>query len=639
MSVDDLIGSKVGSYILKRQLGTGGMGSVFLAEHPEIGRRAAVKILEPRLGASPDFVSRFTAEAKAIARINHPNVVHIYDFGRTKDGRLFYIMELLEGHELHDQIAIQGKMTPREVIPYVQQMCSALQAAHDQGVIHRDLKPRNIFVLNDNPLNLKILDFGLAKLLLGDPNAQHMTQTDMIMGTPATMAPEQAAGRPEAICKQTDFYSLGIIIYWLIAGRPPFVEDASPMVMTRHIASPPPPLDTFVRGISPAVNEVVLTCLRKDPAQRPDSALGIAEAFDTAVTTNSVTWPPRRHSSFGSQPRVTSGEVNSLALDETTPPVDRSNATVDVVGRNDASASGSIDTYNSLAKLVNGVQSSTGTKDDPHLTTLGGAARELGAGRTTSRKRFRWLAISGLVAVVGFTSYWLGRPAKNVQLPSGASNTAASTAAPREKSPQEFRRASMTHHVKVTSTDGKTVRCIARINDGAPQRQTSPCDYPVASGGRIQLSVVRSGYQALVEQWAVDTDRKLLVRASDGGDRIVRTLGLPLTPAAVGQGRVALDIGAPALVHPVAKSAETPRRAAKANASQTKDHGRRKSARRARTPRRIQVPNDNAAGVASSDAKPAKPAPTTAVVAPSTDKTPKRRPNATKPVTETIMDF
>jgi serine/threonine protein kinase len=630
VSVDQLIGSKVGSYILRKRLGVGGMGSVFLAEHPEIGRRAAVKILAPRLGSSPDFVSRFTAEAKAIARINHPNVVHIYDFGRTEDGRLFYIMELLEGCELHDQIEMRGKMAPADVIPYVQQMCSALQAAHDQGVIHRDLKPRNIFVLNDNPLNLKILDFGLAKLLLGDPNAQHMTQTDMVMGTPATMAPEQAAGRPEAICRQTDFYSLGIIIYWLIAGRPPFVEAASPMVMTKHIAAPPPPLSSFVSEISPAVNEVVLTCLEKNPADRPDSALSIGEAFNTAVTTNTVTWPPRRTTSLPGRPKITTGEVNSLALDMTTPPPGHTDVTVDVDTGGERSASGTIDTYTSMAKLVKGSGDASPEKDDPNFTTLGGAARELDRTRASSRKQLGWVLATSLALLIAAGSYWYGRPSATPTREPLAAPLSAQGPSP-----------SAAHHVKVSSVDGIDVDCIGRIDDGAPERQKSPCDYSVGSGKRIQLSITRKGHDALVAQWRVDTDRKLRVQANTRGDRIVRAPRLPATPEDNTEGRLSLDIGRPALVAPGAEASAPASRPPKTVEPKKRV---RKSKKKVAAKRRKRSQNGTRTSTVPADSvkKVVKPtAKAATVTAPPNPKktTTNSRPSATKPVTNTIMDF
>ena len=162
---DTLVGEKVGNYVITSLIGRGGMGEVYLAQHPEIGRKVAIKVVAPELLTTEHLAARFLAEARAVARIGHPNVVDIYDFGRLQSGRLYYVMELLKGRELRKVLQDRGKFSAAEVLPYLTQISAGLQAAHERGVIHRDLKPENVFVLDVKPLTIKLLDFGIAKLL------------------------------------------------------------------------------------------------------------------------------------------------------------------------------------------------------------------------------------------------------------------------------------------------------------------------------------------------------------------------------------------------------------------------------------------------------------------------------------------
>ena len=158
---DSLIGQPIGNYILKSLLGVGGMGAVYLAEHPAIGRRVAIKVLAAELSMHARLSERFLSEARALALIENPHVIEIYDFGKLPDGRLFYVMELLKGMELGKVMNQRGRLTAADVQPYLDQICRGLQATHEKGIIHRDLKPENIFVLNRDPMNIKLLDFGM----------------------------------------------------------------------------------------------------------------------------------------------------------------------------------------------------------------------------------------------------------------------------------------------------------------------------------------------------------------------------------------------------------------------------------------------------------------------------------------------
>ena len=288
MSQDELVGRKVGNYELKKLLGRGGMGSVYLAEHPRIGRKVAVKVMSSAFSQLPHAAERFEAEAKLITRVCHPNIIEIYDFGSLDDGSLYYVMELLSGRELAEVLREHGRLGARQAVPYVEQICAALQAAHDLGVVHRDLKPENIFVLDGDPPVVKILDFGIAKLLEeGGEGGGGLTKTGMVMGTPLYIAPEQAAGEPHRISALTDVYSLGAVLYRVLGGVTPFVDTAPGRLIASHITKEPPPLSEHEPGVPAGVAELVHRCLSKEPEDRPASAAEVARQFKDALETAS----------------------------------------------------------------------------------------------------------------------------------------------------------------------------------------------------------------------------------------------------------------------------------------------------------------------------------------------------------------
>ena len=276
-----LLGQRVGNYVVTSLIGRGGMGSVYQAQHPEIGRKVAIKFLSAELARMPKIVERFIAEAQAMAAVEHPNVIDIYDFGRMDNGRAYAVMELLKGRELSSLLVSKGKWTAEELLPLLRQICGGLHAAHKQGIVHRDLKPENIFVL-DRRDQVKVLDFGIAKILESSASPSHTTP-GTVMGTPLVIAPEQAAGDSRNVGPWTDIYSLGVIIYWMLSGRPPFVDKASGVLLAKHILNEPPPLEQVEAGVPPGIAELVNQCLRKKASERPDSAREIAERFAEAV--------------------------------------------------------------------------------------------------------------------------------------------------------------------------------------------------------------------------------------------------------------------------------------------------------------------------------------------------------------------
>jgi HD-like signal output (HDOD) protein len=275
--ISDLNGRQIGNYVIEGPLGRGGMAVVYLAKHPGLGREVAVKVLSPEYQGDADLNRRFLQEARVTATFRHPHIIEIYDLGEV-EGRAYYTMERLIGVDLAAQMLKQGRFTPREVSAYMLQICSALDAAHRVGVVHRDLKPANIFVVNEQPLRLKLMDFGIAKLTEG--RKQTGTRRGEVLGTPAYMAPEQALGQVDAITAATDIYALGIIAYEMLTGQLPFYSDSDVMLLSMHVRDTPPPLQALLPTLPRALAALVERCLAKDPGTRPRSASEFAVEFE-----------------------------------------------------------------------------------------------------------------------------------------------------------------------------------------------------------------------------------------------------------------------------------------------------------------------------------------------------------------------
>jgi len=264
-----LVGQVVGGYRLVTALRSGGMGTVYYAEHTVIGRRAAVKILHPEVSCNPQHVARFLVEARAANDIRHPNVVEITDLGQSGD--LHYIvMSFLEGETLGERLEREKILDESTTVRIIRQIASALAAAHDHGIVHRDLKPENVFLLNhpDYPDYVKVLDFGIAKLLgaqLG--NAGHNTVMGTVLGTPAYMSPEQCRGQAE-LDHRSDIYSMGVMLYEMLTGTVPFRRESPADVLLAHVQDTPvSPFDLNPK-LSRHMGEAILRALEKDPAKR-----------------------------------------------------------------------------------------------------------------------------------------------------------------------------------------------------------------------------------------------------------------------------------------------------------------------------------------------------------------------------------
>jgi|GEM_PF-634697 len=275
---DAFVGRELCGYTIKRKLAEGGMGVVLEGMHAKIGRRGAIKVLKPELCTSEEVVERFYQEARAVNAIRHDNIVDIYDFGRDSDGRVFFVMEYLEGEPLSSRIK-RGGLKWSEAYPILDQTLRALRAAHDKGFVHRDLKPDNIWLkTTDAGVAVKLLDFGIAKLVGGD---EKLTQTGSIMGTPHYMSPEQINGSAN-VDHRTDLYALGVIAYEMFAGVTPFVGDTLQAVMTGHLFTEPPRLVNVPsdRGVPTPIAEIIDRLLVKDPAARYQTAGDVLADLD-----------------------------------------------------------------------------------------------------------------------------------------------------------------------------------------------------------------------------------------------------------------------------------------------------------------------------------------------------------------------
>jgi tRNA A-37 threonylcarbamoyl transferase component Bud32 len=265
---DPLIGRTLdGRFEVRRPLGKGGMGTVYRALQISVDREVAVKVVHPRLANDRQAAKRFLREARLASRLNQPNVVQVIDFGQTDDGVLYLVMELLRGRTLASELGGERRFSVRRAITIGLQLCDALEAAHAQGIVHRDLKPGNIVVLDDPPGRdlIKVLDFGLAKSLIADTS--QVTNTDAILGTPLYMSPEQVQGKPSD--QRGDLYSLGCILFELLSGAPPFVDESVNMILAKHLGEAPPPLPAHVPA---RLRALIDQLLAKDPETRVQTA-------------------------------------------------------------------------------------------------------------------------------------------------------------------------------------------------------------------------------------------------------------------------------------------------------------------------------------------------------------------------------
>jgi eukaryotic-like serine/threonine-protein kinase len=277
-----MLGLKIGNYKITSMIGEGGMGAVYRAVHESLGRSAAVKVLLPEISTSRDMVTRFFNEARSAASIQHPGIIETYDFGFLPDGRAYIIMEFLEGESLASRLRRTHRMQHVRALQIVRSVARALHAAHEQGIVHRDIKPDNIFLVPDPEMptgeRIKILDFGIAKL--GSDGAETgLTQTGAVMGTPTYMAPEQCRGAG-SVDRRADLYALGCILYEMLCVRPPFIAEGAGDIIAHHLYFQPQSPRSHDASIAPPLEALVLSLLQKDPVHRPPTAVALVEAID-----------------------------------------------------------------------------------------------------------------------------------------------------------------------------------------------------------------------------------------------------------------------------------------------------------------------------------------------------------------------
>jgi serine/threonine protein kinase len=278
---DELIGRSIGSYRVIKPLGKGGMGAVYMAEHPVIGSKVAIKFLHPQYATDKKIVDRFFNEARAVNVIGHDNILKILDLNVTDDNRHYFIMEFLHGKALQDLVKPDAPISLEVAGPILLQVCEALQAAHEHKIIHRDLKPDNVYlIVHKGKKNfVKVVDFGIAKLTDDQGQSTGKTQTGMVMGTPAYMSPEQAGGMTTRIDARSDIYSLGCMMYQMACGKLPFPGSSFGEVLIGHLQLPPPPLRQVNPAIPEAYDAVIMKALEKKQEDRYQSMEELHDAI------------------------------------------------------------------------------------------------------------------------------------------------------------------------------------------------------------------------------------------------------------------------------------------------------------------------------------------------------------------------
>ncbi|WP_205633933.1 protein kinase domain-containing protein [Labilithrix luteola] len=276
---DPLLSRKIndGKYVIESLIGSGAAGAVYKAQHRELRRTVAIKVLHPHYQKDPHFMKGFRGEALAASQLDHPNVMRVLDFGQEPDGLVYIVMEYLSGRTLQNRLDEERRLAPERALELMIQVCAALSVAHDQGIIHRDVKPDNIMLVtsrNDEGTTfelVKVCDFGIAALQNARADDPELGFGDnVIAGTPEYMSPEQARGTE--VDARADVYACGICLYELVTGRPPFLGETAPDILLQQLEDPPRPPSQIIRGLDPVLEEIILRAIQKDPEKRQQSA-------------------------------------------------------------------------------------------------------------------------------------------------------------------------------------------------------------------------------------------------------------------------------------------------------------------------------------------------------------------------------
>jgi len=303
---------QLGNYKLLHPIGSGRMGDVYLAEHRLMKRPCAIKLIRPGKAADPHVLARFEREVRATAKLSHWNTIEIFDYGRTEDGTFYYVMEYLPGLSLADLVDRHGPLPPARAVSLLLQTCDALAEAHGRGLIHRDIKPGNIFAAQRGGYYdvAKLLDFGLAKPISGDTLPVQLTQDGAITGSPLYMSPEQALGESEPDGR-SDVYSLGAVAYFLLTGAPPFAGDKAIKLIMAHAHDAVTPPSKLRPEIPADLEAVVLRCLAKDPADRYQTVRDLQRALSDCVAAGG--WTEQDAASWWRENGSTDEHAESLA--------------------------------------------------------------------------------------------------------------------------------------------------------------------------------------------------------------------------------------------------------------------------------------------------------------------------------------
>ncbi len=405
-------GTMVGEYRIERKLGAGTFGDVYAGEHPLIGKRVAIKVLNQRFATDPVMISRFVAEARAVNKIRQRNIIDIFSFGVLPGlDRHYFVMELLDGLTLGELMDRSGRLPLATVLSIVREIAEALDAVHEAGITHRDLKPDNVFLATerDGSYFPKLLDFGIAKLLGED--AAHKTGPGMVMGTPRYMSPEQARGKPAD--HRADIYALGVMIHEMLTSTPLFVGESSIDVLVMHATDAPPRMSSVCADLPPELDAPVLAMLEKNPKSRPSSA---GEAVAALAAIAAKLGPDRGASvvarSAARSPRKDERTIDDAAIGAAHPGTTvnvgrRGSKPIDVKARAPESPLESAPTLPSDSVPASSARSERSVQSTEGLSAVetSSAMRRLGRSR-------RWKVGGGALAaaLAGLTIWSFGRP-------------------------------------------------------------------------------------------------------------------------------------------------------------------------------------------------------------------------------------